>query len=143
MLRNQRGEVTGGVVVFSVFSLGFFFLVLAIFAILWGGAKFRLWRADYTGRALEIEKMYEGKAVLAEAEHSRMARVEAAKAEKEAAQLTADAIAIVGEAAQKFPEYRQQEFYLALGEALQKGTIQQILYLPTEAGLPITEAGKR
>jgi regulator of protease activity HflC (stomatin/prohibitin superfamily) len=105
--------------------------------------QYKLWRADYAGRTLEIERKYKGKAILAEAEHARKARVEAAKAEKEAAKLTAEAIQIVGEAAQKYPEYRQQEFYLSLGDALKEGKISQIIYLPTEAGMPITEAGKR
>jgi regulator of protease activity HflC (stomatin/prohibitin superfamily) len=80
---------------------------------------------------------------LAQAENAKKARIATAQAEFEAAQLTADAIEIVGLAAKSFPEYRQQGFYLSLGEALSDGTIQQIIYLPTEAGLPITEAGKR
>ena len=126
-----------------ILSIGVIFLAATLFSIGWGWAHFRLWKADYTGKALTIEKEYNGKAILAEAEFAKMARVEGARAEKEAAQLTADAIAIVGKAAQSYPEYRQQEFYLALGDALQAGNIEQIIYLPTEAGLPITEAGKR
>jgi regulator of protease activity HflC (stomatin/prohibitin superfamily) len=113
------------------------------FAGSWGWAHLKLWRAEYVGQALEIEKRYQGQAILAEAQHSRQARVEQARAERDAAELSAEAIRIVGEAAQRFPEYRQQEFYLSLGEALKAGNIDQILYLPTEAGLPITEAGKR
>jgi hypothetical protein len=120
-----------------------FFLVVIFFTSGWVYAHYRLWRVEYTGRALEIEKRYKGKAVLAEAENARKARIEAARAEKEAAQLTADAIKVVGQAAKDYPEYRQQEFYLALGDALHEGKIQQIIYLPTEAGLPITEARER
>lgn len=111
-----------------------------IFGAMYGYAHFRLWSVEYSGRALEIEKEYKGKAILAEAINARKARVEAAKAEEEAAVMTANAIAIVGGAAQKYPEYRQQEFYLALGESLKEGKIEQIIYLPTEAGMPITEA---
>jgi regulator of protease activity HflC (stomatin/prohibitin superfamily) len=140
VLWNERGEVGFGMLI-GVVAIALFIGLL--FATGWGWAHFRLWKAEYSGKALEIEKTYKGKAVLAEAENARMARVEAARAEKEAAQLTADAIAIVGEAAQKYPEYRQQEFYLALGEALQEGQIDQIIYLPTEAGMPITEARNR
>ena len=114
-----------------------------LFGVMWSWAHFRLWRADLAGQALFIERESAGKAALAEATFTKQARVESARAEQEAAQLTADAIAIVGEAAQQYPEYRQQEFYLALGEALKEGKINQILYLPTEAGMPITEAGKR
>ena len=117
--------------------------IVLLFATGWGWAHFRLWKAEYTGTAFEIEKMYIGKAILAEAEFAQMARIESAKAEKESAQLTADAIAIVGEAAKSYPEYRTQEFMLAFGEALREGNIDQILYVPTEANIPITEAGAR
>lgn len=124
-------------------SVGIALFVGVIFTTGWGWAHFRLWKAEYSGQALEIEKRYKGQAILAEATFTKQARVETAKAEEESAQHVANAIAIVGEAAQKYPEYRQQEFYLALGEALQEGNINQIIYIPTEAGLPITEAGQR
>lgn len=124
-------------------ALAVLFAAAVILGLGYGWANFRLWKADYSGRALEIEKTYSGKAFLAEAEYSKQARVASAEAEFQSAQRTADAIAIVGEAAKQYPEYRQQEFYLALGEALKEGKIQQIIYLPTEAGLPVTEAGKR
>ena len=131
-------------------ALGIVAIVMALalaavllFSVGWGWAHFRLWKAEYSGRAFEIEKEYKGKGILAEAEYSKQARQATAQAEFDAAQLTADAIAIVGAAAKEYPEYRQQEFYLSLGDALKEGQIQQIIYLPTEAGLPITEAGKR
>lgn len=115
----------------------------AVLLALFGSVGYKLWRVTYIGKATEIEQDYAGRAVLAYAKNARKARIEAAQAEKESAQLTADAIAIVGQAAKDFPEYRQQEFYLALGDALKDGKIEQIIYLPTEAGMPITEAGKR
>lgn len=49
----------------------------------------------------------------------------------------------MGQAAKDFPEYRQQEFIGAFAEAMKDGKIQQIIYVPTEAGIPITEAGRR
>ncbi|MVZ63704.1 hypothetical protein [Sphingobacterium humi] len=83
-----------------------------------------------------------GKARLAEATQSRQILIEQARAEKEAAVLQAEAIKIMGEAAQKYPEYRKQEFIGAFGEALKAGTISQIIYVPTEANIPILEAGR-
>lgn len=85
----------------------------------------------------------QGKAKLAEATQSRQIQIEQAKAEFEAAKHRAEAIAIVGKAAQEFPEYRQQEYIGAFAEALKEGNIDQIMYIPTEAGIPIMEAGKR
>ena len=124
-------------------SAGLVLIVGSLFGTAWVYRHYKLWSVEYAGRALEIEKQYKGRAILAEAENARRARVEQARAELEAAEMTAEAIRTVGEAAQKYPEYRQQEFFLALGEALREGQIGQIVYLPTEAGLPITEAGKR
>lgn len=81
-----------------------------------------------------------GKAMLAEATHTRQVQVEQARAELEAATMRADAIRIIGEVAQKYPEYRTQEFIGAFAEALKEGKINQIMYVPTEANIPITEA---
>lgn len=83
-----------------------------------------------------------GKAKLAEATQSRMIQVEQAKAEKESAELRAEAIAIVGQAAKDFPEYRTQEYIGAFAEALKEGKMSQIVYIPTEAGMPILEASR-
>ena len=84
----------------------------------------------------------QGKARLAEATQSRQIQVEQARGEVEAAKMRAEAISIVGKAAKDFPEYRQQEFIGAFAEALKEGNINQIMYVPTEANIPITEAGR-
>lgn len=84
-----------------------------------------------------------GKAALAEAKQSKMIQTEQARAELESAQLRAQAVKIMGQAAKDYPEYREQEFIGAFGEALREGVISQIIYVPTESNLPILEAGKR
>lgn len=84
-----------------------------------------------------------GKAELAKADQNRQILVTQAKAEKEAAELRAQAIEIVGKMAKEYPEYRQQEFIGGFTEALKEGKISQIIYVPTEANIPILEAGKR
>ena len=92
-----------------------------------------------------------GLADLREAQMNRQIRVEEAEAEKqaqilfaqgevEASRLRAEAINVIGAAAQEFPEYRQQEFIGAFAEAVRSGKIAQMIYVPTEAGIPITEA---
>ena len=45
-------------------------------------------------------------------------------------------------AAKDFPEYRMQEFLGAFGEALQSDNIDKIIFVPTEANIPVTEAGR-
>jgi regulator of protease activity HflC (stomatin/prohibitin superfamily) len=82
----------------------------------------------------------DGEAILAHAHAARMVAVTQAEAEREAASKRAEAIKIVGQAAKDFPEYRQQEFIGAFAEALHNGKITQIIYVPTEANIPIIEA---
>lgn len=87
------------------------------------------------------EKRGEGQMRYANME--RQAMIAQATAERDSALLRAEAIEIIGEAAQKFPEYRQQEFIGAFARCLEIGCAQKIIYVPTEANIPITEAGKR
>ena len=113
-----RSEVVIGLVIFFVV------VFLAAAVPLW-----RVWQADLSG-----------KASLARATQTRKIMVEQARAEVEAAKLRAEAISIVGKAAADFPEYREQEFMAAFGEALQSDKIEQIIYVPTEANIPVMEA---
>jgi hypothetical protein len=88
------------------------------------------------------EKGISGQAALNYAEKQRKILIEQAKAEEEAAQHRANAIGIVGQAAKDFPEYRKQEFIGAFGEALNNDSIDKIIFVPTEANIPVTEAGR-
>lgn len=106
-------------------------IVATIAGLMWGIPTYRVW-----------SKGMAGKATLREAESTKMVMIETAKAELEAAKLRAEAIATIGEMAQKYPEYRHQEFIAAFGEAIQSGEIEQIIYVPTEANIPIVEAGR-
>jgi hypothetical protein len=95
-------------------------LVPALIAVVIGGVmlglpNYNVWRAGLRGQ---------GK--LKEAEQEKLIIIETAKAEVESAKLRAEAIATVGAAVQQYPEYRQQEFI-------------QIIYVPTEANIPIVE----
>jgi regulator of protease activity HflC (stomatin/prohibitin superfamily) len=85
------------------------------------------------------EQRLHGEAELARAHAARQVLVQQAQAEMDAAKLRAAAIAIVGQAAKDFPEYRQQEFIGAFAEAMHNGRINQIIYVPTEANIPILE----
>jgi regulator of protease activity HflC (stomatin/prohibitin superfamily) len=83
-----------------------------------------------------------GKASLERAEQERQIQVMQAQAERDSASLRSEAIKIVGQAAKDFPEYRYQEFLGAFAEALQNGDIDKLIFVPTEANIPITEAGR-
>ena len=108
------------------------FSLLLVLLLLFGWPHYKVWKQGMGGQA-----------ALAEAEQSKMIQVQVAKAELESAKLRAEAIKLVGQAAKDYPEYRKQEFIGAFGEALRDGRIQQIIYVPTEANIPIVEAGKQ
>jgi len=124
MSDDSEGKTIVIVIGFSVFMLtGILALWLGL------GPIYRVWSAQK-----------DGEAILAHAHAARMVLVTQAEAEREAASKRAEAIKIVGQAAQDFPEYREQEFIGAFAEALHNGNITQIVYIPTEAGIPILEA---
>ena len=123
-MRRQNGEALVPVLV----TIG---VVLVILFYLFGYPQWNVWRMGL-----------EGEANLARAEQERQIEIAQAKAEKEAATHRAEAIGIIGEAAKAYPEYRQQEFIGAFGEALREGNVNQIIYVPTEANIPIMEAGR-
>ena len=110
------------------------FILISIFigVGMWGLPKYKVYKLELVG-----------KAKLAEATQTRKIQIEQANAELESSRIRAEAIQVIGEAAKKYPEYRLQEFIGAFSEALQEGTIDQIIYVPTEANIPILEAGKR
>lgn len=98
-------------------------------------------------------KGLQGQAELRRAESTRQILVQEAKAKLEASKLEAEAeivraeglakaITIVGEKAKEFPEYRYQHFIDGLTEALKEGLVDQVIYLPTEAGIPILESSR-
>ena len=108
------------------------FVVCLIAVFMFGWPHYKVWKQGMNGQA-----------ALAEAEQSKMIQVETAKAELESAKYRAEAIETIGKAAKSYPEYRTQEFIGAFGEALRDGKINQVVYVPTEANIPVLEAGKR
>ncbi len=122
---NANSEVKAGCILLT--------LVVAIgAAFAFGIPAYRVWTAGMSGTAK-----------LRHAEQEKRVMIEQAKAEVEAARLRAEAIELIGEAAQRYPEYRNQEFIGAFAEALNRGNVQQIIYVPTEASIPIIEARDR
>jgi regulator of protease activity HflC (stomatin/prohibitin superfamily) len=98
---------------------------------MWGCPTYNVWQQNLSG-----------KAALAKAEQTRQILVTQAKAEEDAAVARAAAIKIVGQASKDFPEYREQEFIGAFAEAVKDGKINQIIYVPTESGIPLLEASR-
>lgn len=106
-----------------LFSFSLILLSMAIYPI------WNVWRAQQAGKA-ELKRITLIKQLVKEQ----------ATAEKDAAYYRAEAIRTEGSAAAEYPEYRKNLFYGALSQSLEDGNISQVIYIPTEAGLPITEA---
>lgn len=106
---------------------------------MWGCPVYNVWQKGLSGQAR-----------LREAEQSRQIAVEEAKALKESAQFKADAEVTRAEGVSKAnaiiseglggPEGYLRYLWI---DAISQGTGPQIIYVPTETGLPILEAGKR
>ena len=124
MQNRERGKAEIAIIVAFVVVI-----VVGGLAFLFGGPIYGVWQQRLSGEAK-----------LARAQQERQILVTQAQAERDAAQLRADAIKIVGQAAKDFPQYREQEFMGAFGEALREGNVDQIIYVPTEANIPILEA---
>lgn len=115
-------------------------LVVAVFGIgMWGCPQYSVY-----------EQRLSGEAELAKATYNRQVRVREAEATKEAATLLADAEverakgiskanAIIGDSLKGHEEYLRWLYI----ESLKDNKSNQIVYIPTEAGLPILEAGRK
>lgn len=125
MLFNQKGNI-GLIVACCIF--GVIFLAGGGLA---GWPMYNVWQQGLAGQA-----------TLKRAEQERKIMVEQAKAEFESAKVRAQAIEIIGKSAKEYPEYRLQEFMGAFAEALNSDKIEQIIYVPTEANIPIMEASR-
>ena len=108
----------------SVSSLALFLGLSA--AVAFGYPQYKVW-----------EQSKAGEAALAKATQDRQIKVQEAEAEQEAASKQAEANRILGESIRQYPESMEQKWV----EAIEK-TSNQVIYLPTEASIPITESAR-
>ena len=110
--------------ILSVSSLVLFMGLSA--AVAFGYPQYQVW-----------EQRKAGEAALAKATQDRQIKVQEAEAEQEAASKQAEANRILGESIRQYPESMEQKWV----EAIEK-TSNQVIYLPTEASVPITESAR-
>ena len=120
-------------------GLGIALILIIIIPIgMWVFPQYNVWQSGL-----------EGQAELKRAEQNRQIAIEEAKAKKEAAQSLADAEIIRAEGVAKANKIigdslKGNEAYLRyLWIDSLNNNQQNVIYVPTEAGLPILEAGKR
>ena len=111
---------------------------LLIPLVMWGYPQYNVWTSGLAGQA-ELKR----------AEQNRQIAIEEAKAKKESAQALADAEIIRAQGVAKANKIigdslKDNEAYLRyLWIDSLNSNNQNVIYVPTEAGLPILEAGKR
>ena len=130
---NKKGETWG-----MVFAVAFLImLIVAVIGVsMWGMPKYRIYRLDLSGQA-----------DLREAEWTKKIMVEEAKAEKDAAVLKAESDVVrakgIAEANEIIAKSLTEEYIRwKWVEGLHDGS-SEVVYIPTEAGLPILEARVR
>lgn len=113
-------------------------IVIAVGAGLWGCPKYNVWQQGLAGEA-----------ELARAEQNRRIKILEAKAAQESAEAfaqaeivrargAAEANRIIGDSLKSNEAYLRYRWI----ENLEKGGSNTIIYIPTEAGLPILEAAR-
>jgi hypothetical protein len=142
-LRKQQGQAPVG----EIMILGVIALVLLLVA-LWAWPKYRVYSQELQGQARLKEAEWSKQILIEEAKAQEQAallqaqaKVTLAKAQGQAdverAKATAEANRIIGESLKGNESYLR---YLWI-QGLKDGTGERI-YIPTEAGLPILEAGE-
>lgn len=135
--------------VFAVIISSILAIILTIVGLIWGYQTFRVYSAGQAGKAELAQaeanrqiKVVEAEAANIAATSNAEAQIKIAKAqaaaEVERAKGVAQANAIIGDSLKGNEDYLR---YLYIN-GLTNGA-GQIIYVPTEAGLPILEAGKR
>lgn len=124
----------------SPIALGTFAAWMFVFIVVlgfWGCPKYRVWQQEM-----------EGKAEFAKAEQNRRIKIEEAKANLEAEKLNAEAEVERAKGAAQAIQIENgslSEKYIQYLWVRQQNNLNDktIIYIPTEANLPILEAGKR
>lgn len=112
-------------------------LILFVVGLAFGFPKYRVWQAEYSGRAKLIEANQTKQIQVTEAKARKESAVYEAEAEVERAKGVAQANKIIGSSLRGNHEYLMYLYIQTMED-----TKNQVIYVPTEGGLPILEAGR-
>jgi regulator of protease activity HflC (stomatin/prohibitin superfamily) len=105
---------------------------------MWGCPQYQVWQQSLAGKAELKRAEWNRQVAIKEANAKKEAAKLLAEAEVERARGVAEANKIIGKSLQNNEAYLR---YLWI-QGLQDGS-SEVIYVPTEANLPILEAGKR
>jgi regulator of protease activity HflC (stomatin/prohibitin superfamily) len=124
-----------------IFAFGSILVVSVIVALLWGANYFyksyNVWSMGMEGQAELAHAHYNRQIAVVEAQAKKEAAIELANAEIERAKGIAKANEIIGSSLKGNEEYLRYLWIDSLQNANNK-----IIYVPTEANLPVLEAGR-
>lgn len=106
-----------------------------LFGVMWGYPQYNVWQKELAGKALLKEAEWSRQIAIKEAEAKKESAKALAEAEIERARGVAEANKIIGASLKGNESYLR---YLWI-QGLQDGS-SEIIYVPTEANLPILEA---
>jgi regulator of protease activity HflC (stomatin/prohibitin superfamily) len=125
----------------GLYILGLIALITVFFTTLsFLSATFKPWFAEQDGRAELAQAEQNRQIAVLEATAKREAAVQLADAEIERARGVAEANRIIGDSLKGNEDYLRYLYINGITEGAHAG---QIIYIPTEAGIPILEAGRR
>lgn len=133
----NKDTAVGAGAAFTVLGIGVFIVVSAFFGCCALYAKYNLWSSALAGEAELRHADWNRQIVVREAQAKKDAAVMLAQAEIERAKGVAQANKIIGDSLKGNEDYLR---YLWIDSIQQ--TKDQIIYVPTEAGLPILEASR-
>jgi regulator of protease activity HflC (stomatin/prohibitin superfamily) len=109
--------------------------------LMWGCPQYNVWQQGLAGQA-ELERARQNKQITIEAAKAKLDAAEFLnKAEVKRAAGVAEANSIIGDSLKGQDAYLRYLWITGMTE--NETTNPSIIYIPTEAGLPILEAGKR
>lgn len=113
-------------------------IVVFVIFLLWAVPQYKVWTQELNGKALFKEAEWSRQIAVEEARAKKESAILEAEAEVERSKGLAEANTIVADSLKGNEEYLR---YLWIN-GLQTNEMQ-VIYVPTEAGLPILEAGRR
>lgn len=99
-----------------------------------------VWQSEQYGKAELVRATYSKQVAVQEAQAKDDSATLLAEAEVKRAQGVAQANQIIGDSLKGNEDYLR---YLYINGLTENATNKEIIYIPTEAGIPILEAGKR
>lgn len=135
---NNNGNKEKKIMSKKLIIAGILLGVFAIVGFMWGYPRYNVYKQSLAGEA-ELARASQNRQIkIQEANAKKEAAILEAQAEVERAKGVAEANKIIGESLKGNEAYLR---YLWIN-GLQEGATPQVIYVPTEAGLPILEAGR-